>query len=132
MNATSAATAYARVGLESGVLAASPERLISMLFDGALAAIRDARRHLARGDAARRGQAVSKALDIVNHGLAAALDHERGGELAEQLAGLYDYVARRLLAANLHGDDDGLAEAAGLLEAVASAWREMAAVREGG
>lgn len=132
MNATSAATAYARVGLESGVLAASPERLITMLFDGALAAIRDARRHLAQGDHARRGQAVSKALDIVNHGLAAALDHERGGDLTQRLAGLYDYIARRLLAANLHSDDAGLAEAARLLEALASGWREMAAGREGG
>lgn len=119
------AGAYARVGVESGVMSASPHQLIVMLFDGALASIRAARIHMQAGNIPEKGKAISKALDIVNNGLAAGLDAERGGEIAERLASLYDYIARLLLAANLHNDEKSLNEAQTLLEDVASAWREI-------
>ncbi|WP_133491399.1 flagellar export chaperone FliS [Alcanivorax sp. 24] len=119
------AGAYARVGVESGVMSASPHQLITLLFDGAQSAIRTARLHLQDGRAAEKGATISKALDIVNNGLKAALDLERGGELAERLAALYDYVARLLLAANLYNDDERLRQAAELLENIGSAWRDI-------
>ncbi|RTR04521.1 flagellar export chaperone FliS [Halomonas nitroreducens] len=119
------AGAYARVGIESGVMSASPHRLIVMLFDGAQASIRAARIHLETGNLTEKGQAISKALDIVNNGLAAALDAERGGEVAENLASLYDYIVRLLLAANRHNDLEKLDEAERLLDDIASAWRDI-------
>lgn len=119
------ASAYARVGVESGVMSASPHQLIVMLFDGALASMRAARLHMQNGNMAEKGKAISKALDIVNNGLLAALDVERGGEVAERLASLYDYIARRLLAANLRNDPETLDEASRLLEDIGSAWREI-------
>ncbi len=124
------AGAYARIGVETGIEAASPHQLITMLFDGAAAAIALARRHMAAGRVAAKGQAISKAIDIVDSGLKAALDPVAGGRAGEQLAGnlsqLYDYVVRRLMHANLHDDPQALDEAARLLENVASAWREIA------
>ena len=78
------AGAYARVGVESGVMSASPHQLISMLFDGAGTAIRAAALHMREGQVAEKGKAISKALDIVNNGLLAALDREKGGELADR------------------------------------------------
>lgn len=125
------ANAYARVGVESGVMSATPHQLIVMLFDGALAAIRAARIHMEAGNAAEKGRSISKALDIVNSGLAAALDTEKGGEVAERLGSLYDYIARLLLAANLRNDSQSLDQAESLLENVASAWREMGAAAGG-
>lgn len=119
------ASAYARVGVESGVMSASPHQLIVMLFDGALASMRAARIHMEAGNAAEKGLAISKSLDIVNNGLAAALDTEKGGEVAERLGSLYDYIARLLLAANLHNDQQSLSQAESLLENVASAWRDI-------
>jgi len=119
------AGAYARVGIESGVMSASPHQLIVMLFDGAQAAIRTARLHMQAGNVAEKGKAISKAIDIVNQGLLAALDHERGGELAGRLEQLYDYVARLLLRANLHNDERSLDEASLLLEQIGSAWRQI-------
>ncbi|MDR9440615.1 MAG: flagellar export chaperone FliS [Halomonas sp.] len=119
------ASAYAKVGVESGVMSASPHQLIVMLFDGALAAIRTARIHLEDGNSAEKGKAISKALDIVNNGLLAALDTERGGEIAERLASLYDYVTRLLLSANLHNDIESLEQAETLLNDTASAWRDI-------
>ncbi|GGX80146.1 flagellar protein FliS [Litchfieldella qijiaojingensis] len=119
------AGAYAKVGVESGVMSATPHQLIVMLFDGALTSIRAARLHLNEGNIQEKGKAISKALDIVNNGLLAALDAERGGEVAERLASLYDYIARLLLSANLHNDEKSLEEAARLLEDIGSAWREI-------
>lgn len=119
------AGAYARVGVESGVMSASPHQLVVMLFDGAQAAIRTARLHMQAGNVAEKGKAISKAIDIVNMGLLAALDHERGGELAGRLEQLYDYVSRLLLRANLHNDEHSLDEAAALLEQIGSAWRQI-------
>lgn len=126
MNMMRGAQAYARVGVESGVMSASPHQLIVMLFDGAQASIRAAKMHMEDGNISAKGQAISKALNIVNNGLAAALDHERGGELSERLGSLYDYIARLLLRANLRNDQAALDEAAHLLEDIGSAWREIA------
>jgi flagellar protein FliS len=119
------AGAYASVGVESNVLTASPYQLIDMLFDGAGVAIRTAAMHMQAGRMARKGEAISRALDIVNNGLLAALDVERGGELAQRLASLYEYIARRLLNANLNNDAAALDEAGQLLEEIGSAWREI-------
>ncbi len=119
------AAAYARVGVESSVMAATPHRLIVMLFDGAQASIRAARLHMQSGAVAEKGKAISKAIDIVNLGLIAALDPQQGGELAQRLEQLYDYVVRLLLQANLHNDEQRLDEAERLLEDIGSAWREI-------
>ncbi|MDR5905773.1 flagellar export chaperone FliS [Franzmannia qiaohouensis] len=119
------ANAYAKVGVESGVMSASPHQLIVMLFDGAQASIRAARIHMQNGNTAEKGKSISKALDIVNNGLMAALDAERGGDVAQRLASLYDYIARLLLAANLRNDEQSLDEAGKLLEDIGTAWREI-------
>ncbi|MDY7068556.1 Flagellar secretion chaperone FliS [Pseudomonas extremaustralis] len=116
------ANAYAKVGVESGILAASPHQRIVMLFDSYQASIRIARLHLQAGHIAEKGQAITKAINIVSQGLRASLDLEQGGEIAVQLDQLYDYVVRVLLRANLNNDDTALTTAAALLENVAAAW----------
>src|SRR5690606_5795573 len=116
------AQAYARIGLETEVETASPVQLISLLFDGARAAIKRARLHLDHGNIQARGLAISKALDIVTNGLRASLDHNAGGEVAVQLDALYDYIQRCLLLANLHADAARLEEADKLLANLADAW----------
>lgn len=125
MNTVRGANAYAKVGVESGVMSASPHQLIVMLFDGALASIRGAALHMAAGNLEEKGKSISKAIDIVGSGLMAGLDLERGGELAERLEQLYDYVVRLLMLANLHNDPQRLDEAISLLGDIASAWREI-------
>jgi flagellar protein FliS len=113
---------YARVGLETGVSAANPHRMILLLFDGALRAIGDAERHLVAHRVAARGEAISRAISIVDQGLRRSLDPGRGGALARQLRELYDYANRRLLMASLHADPVALAEVADLLTGLRSAW----------
>lgn len=123
------ARSYAQVGLETSVNSASPEQLISLLYDGARRAIGRAQLALEQGNIPARGQAISKAIDIVGDGLRAVLDHDAGGDVAANLASLYDYIERCLLLANLHADANKLAEADRLLADLASAWKDMRAAR---
>ncbi|MFC5475976.1 flagellar export chaperone FliS [Paraherbaspirillum soli] len=122
------AKAYARLGLETSVMNASQQQLMVMLFEGARTAIRMARHHMAQGEIAAKGNAVSKAINIVDNGLKAALDvdvNDRAErELVDNLSALYDYISLQLLHANLHNDPALLDEADRLLESVGSAWRE--------
>ena len=120
------AQAYATVGLETQVLSASPEHLITLLFEGARASIAKAKLLLQNNDIQGRGMAISKAIDIVDSGLKASIDHEAGGELAKSLAGAYDLIIRHLLLANLNADIKSLDIADQMLKEIGGAWREAA------
>ncbi|MBZ5575919.1 MAG: flagellar export chaperone FliS [Acidobacteriia bacterium] len=107
--------------LESRVLSASPLELIRLLYQGALGAVREARRFLAEGKIAERSRSISKACEIVIE-LNASLHHEQGSEIATRLAALYDYMLRRLLEANQRQSDEPLADVLGLLSTLSEAW----------
>ncbi|MGR9117662.1 MAG: flagellar export chaperone FliS [Gammaproteobacteria bacterium] len=123
MNALScrAMNQYKQVGTQVGVDSADPHQLIVMLFDGALERIAIARGAIERKDIEEKGQKIGRVIAIID-GLRASLDKERGGELAENLDNLYDYMQRRLLEANLNNDLNILSEVADLLKEVRSAW----------
>lgn len=120
------ANAYAKVGIETGVVAASPHKLIVMLFDGALAAVATALQHMNTGNIAGKGQAISKAISIIDSGLRASLDHNAGGEVAMNLDALYEYMSNRLMLANLNNQADLLEEVQRLLQELRSAWEAIA------
>jgi flagellar protein FliS len=116
------ANAYARVGVETGVLGASPHRLIVMLYQGARQAIAQARMHLQQGNVAERGKAISKAIRIVESGLQQSLNVEAGGEVGQRLYALYAYMTRRLFEANVKQSEAMLVEVDGLLATLEEAW----------
>jgi flagellar protein FliS len=122
-------TAYKRAGVEMSVETADPHRLILMLFEGALLAIASASLHMKRKEdaesVARKGEAISKAIDIIDNGLKASLDLNAGGELAGRLAALYDYMSARLLYANLHDQPAALDEVSHLLAELKEAWEQI-------
>ena len=126
-SATSRAlNAYHNIGVETGVAAASPPQLILMLYQGAMTAIALAQQHLRLNNVAARGAAISKAISIIDGGLKASLDPGVGGELAANLSELYQYMARRLLHANLTHDAAALDEVRLLLQQLAGAWETLA------
>ncbi len=116
------ANAYAKVGMETGVASASPHKLIVMLFEGALVAIKTAMQHMADGNIPEKGMAISKAIMIIDGGLRASLDKKAGGEIAESLDSLYEYMGKRLLEANLKNDVKILEEVHTLLMELKTAW----------
>jgi flagellar protein FliS len=122
MNTITGIHAYAKIGLESNVYAADPHKLISMLYEGALLTIANAKRDILRNDIHAKGVAISKALAIIDEGLNASLDKNAGGELAQNLSSLYDYMVYRLFSANLKNDVDILDEVTRLLTEIAGAW----------
>ncbi|MBI1771690.1 MAG: flagellar export chaperone FliS [Burkholderiales bacterium] len=124
------ANAYAKVGIETGVVAASPHKLIVMLFDGAIVAISNAQQHLGAGDVASKGQAISKAIAIIENGLRASLDKKAGGEIAVSLDSLYEYMTARLLQANLENNDLMLTEVQNLLRDLKTSWEAIAPTKE--
>jgi len=120
------AAAYTAIGLETGVPDADPHKLVLMLFEGALVSVAAARNHMQQKHIAEKGMAVSKAIDIISNGLKASIDAKAGGELAEKLDALYDYMVNRLLFANLNNNVAALDEVFGLLSEIKSAWEEIA------
>lgn len=133
MNATTAIKAYTKIGVESSVDTADPHKLISMLYQGALLAIANAKTGILRKDIAGKGAAISKAIAIIDEGLNACLDKNAGGELAHNLSSLYDYMNMRLITANLKNDLAALDEVARLLTDLKGAWesiRESVAVQQ--
>ncbi|MCE0800413.1 flagellar export chaperone FliS [Buttiauxella sp. S04-F03] len=117
--------AYAQVGVESAVMSASPHQLVVLLFDSALSAMKKAIILIDQGNVPGKGQALSKAINIINNGLRTGLDHEIGGELSRNLDDLYEYMTRRLLQANLHNDVSAINEVETLLTNIADAWKEI-------
>jgi len=109
------ANAYARVGVETGVMGASPHRLTVLLYQGARQTIAQARMHLPQGNVSGRGRAIGKATRLIENGLQQSLDVEAGGEIAQRLNALYSYMLRRLLRANTEQSEATLVEVDGPL-----------------
>lgn len=121
----SAANAYGKVALETSINMASPHRLIVMLFDGALAALTKARHDMNTGNVPGKGKAISHAISIIDNGLRASLDKKSGGDIAQSLEALYQYMADRLLLANLRNAPEIIDEVHGLLKELKGAWESI-------
>ena len=112
--------------------AASSDRmqLILRMMQGALDRLAAAGGHMARGEQGLKGEALGRAVRLID-GLRSCLDKERGGEIAANLAALYEYMTRRLTEANLRNDPRCLSEVADLMEQIRSGWEQMAAATTG-
>ncbi|MFC4274250.1 flagellar export chaperone FliS [Achromobacter aloeverae] len=122
-DATYSVRSYKDVGLETQVLSASPERLISLLYSGARVAIGQARHHLEEGNIAERAKAINHAMRLVDEGLKQALANPEEDKLAANLDSLYDYILRQLVNANIKSDAAALETADRLLADLQEAWQ---------
>ena len=113
MYAAKGTQAYAQIGVESAVMSASQQQLVTMLFDGVLSALVRAR--LFMQDNNQQGKGVS---------LRVSLDEESKDELTQNLIALYSYMVRRLLQANLRNDVSAVEEVEALMRNIADAWKE--------
>jgi len=118
--------AYAKIGVESAVMSATQPQLMTLLFDGAVSAVVRARLFMQDGNIPGKGSAISKAINIIEAGLKQGLDEASGDELTLNLIGLYSYMVRRLVEANISNDVAALEEVEKLLRNIADAWKEVA------
>src|SRR5690606_7859153 len=102
---------YKQVNLSQAV---SQYRAVQLLLNGAIERLKLARHAQETGDAERRGTGVSSTISSIG-ALQAALDKELGGEVAESLDGLYDYMARTLAGVALDDTPRSLEAVQGLL-----------------
>ena len=116
---------YKQMDLEADIRGSDPHRLILLLFDGASASPVQAKARIEQKDIPGKSDAIVKAIAIISDGLSASLNLEAGGELANNLKAIYDYMVRRLVHANLHMDISAINEVETLLEEIGGAWREM-------
>jgi flagellar protein FliS len=121
MNASLAMSQYKEVHVQSSIMDASPHRLIQMLMEGALEKIALAKSNILRKEIAQKGENIGKAITIVG-GLQSSLNTDAGGDLAESLNDLYDYMSRRLVVANIQSDEAILDEVAGLMIEIKAGW----------
>lgn len=119
------ASEYASVDLETSINAASPHKLILMLYDGAITALFRAKILMEQKNIVEKGQEITKAVSIINDGLAACLNEEKGGDIARNLASLYDYMSRRLVEAHIQNKPEWVQEVVDLLKELRGAWEQI-------
>jgi len=111
---------YRNVAVET----AHPLKLVIMAYQGAVAALDRAISALEERDYRRKSEEIQKAVALVSE-LLAALDVERGGELARSLSSLYAYFLKRLLAADVRKDMEALMEVRDHLAALQESWEQV-------
>lgn len=104
------------------------DRILIMLYEGAIKFIHLAVRGIDEKRPDLKGEYISKVLAIVTE-LATALDMERGGEIAANLASLYDYMIKRLSTANIKNDPAPLREVEALLVSLKEGFAEASRIR---
>lgn len=125
MSRKGGAHAYSRMGVESGVMAASPLQVIIMLYERSISLLRESKIHIEHGNMEGKGVALSKVIDIINNGLSLALDRSVNPEVADNLSSLYEYLVTSLILANRHNDVDKIDKAIEVLDELCSGWKAV-------
>lgn len=115
-------SAYKRIDVETGVVDANPLKLIVMLYEGAIEACQTGLLHMRNENIAQKGEALSKAMMIIENGLRLSLDKSAGHDIAQSLDALYGYISNRIYLGHLQNRPEHLLEAVRLLNDLKSAW----------
>lgn len=99
--------------LENQVMTASQEKLLSMMYEGAINFLRRIESIDFERDIETRNYNIKKASAIISE-LQCTLNMDYK-EISEPLYALYDYMRNRLLEANLHQKKEYIAEVIGML-----------------
>jgi flagellar protein FliS len=106
----------------------SPQRIVLLLYDAIIKNINFAIKAIDDKDFISSNEKIQKAQDIIME-LMMALDKKKGGEIAINLAALYDYWYRKLIEANVKKNTDGLSEVSSMVKDLRNSW-EIAMTKE--
>jgi flagellar protein FliS len=104
---------------------AAPGELVVMLYQGAVRFVTNAIEAIEAKDIPATHNGLMRAQAIVSE-LHDTLDLERGGDIALNLASIYDFMSRRLLEANMRKDAGPAREVLTLLRELLPAWQAAA------
>ncbi|WP_296044890.1 flagellar export chaperone FliS [uncultured Alteromonas sp.] len=116
--------AYRKGNLKQDIANADPHKLTLMLMQGALDRIAYAKGAMERREYEQKSQYISRVTAILLN-LRDTLDIETGGETAENLFALYDYMIERLNEAHVKNDLKMLDEVTNLLTPIRDAWVQI-------
>jgi flagellar protein FliS len=105
----------------TSIQSASKEKLLLMLYEGAIRFIKQAIVAVDKKDIAGRGTNIGRAYDIVNE-LNNTLNMEAGGDLAKNLEQLYMFITAQLTKANISAERKPLEDALKIMETLHSGW----------
>lgn len=120
MSYAQAAATYQR----NAVLNASPEKLVQLLYDGAIKHLEKSRIGLTETKTARSaevGQSLSRAMGIIGE-LRASLDHAAGGQIARDLDRLYEFSLDQLSQSNLTRTPTGVSNTLQVMRTLKEGW----------
>ena len=112
---------YRDTNIRGSVESADRHQLISLLLDALVERLNLARGQIQHKNVAGKGESFSSAIAMVTE-LRQSLDHSVDPALSGRLDSLYDYIARRLLHAQLTNDIGALDECIALIAPVREAW----------
>jgi flagellar secretion chaperone FliS len=122
--------AYNTVAVHGAVASSDPHGMVMMLLDAAAERMATANRCIQAKQLVRKSKLLHSCVVIITE-LRGSLNLAQGGPLAQNLDGLYDYMIRQLMLANLHSDTAKVAEVQGLLGEIRSAWAAIGPVVRG-
>jgi flagellar protein FliS len=109
---------------QQAILTAPPGRLVVMLYDGCLRFLFQSAHALREGDRATSLARMRRAEAIIDE-LTVTLDHERGGDIAGRLQGIYMFCRDHLREAWRDNDADKIDHVSALLGELREAWAEI-------
>jgi flagellar protein FliS len=120
----------AKAYLKTQVNTVSPGKLLILLYEAAIKFLNQSKEKMAEKDYAAKGILISKAIDVISE-LDESLNAQKGGQIAENLHGLYFYCNTRLLQANMSMDPKIIDEVLNILESIKSAFLEISSQQPG-
>jgi flagellar protein FliS len=110
---------------QQSIMTAPPERLVVMLYDGAIRFFFQAAAALREGARTTALERLQRGEAIVDH-LLGTLDMERGGQIAQNLEGIYVFCKRLLLDARTEDDADKVDLVRTYLAELRESWAQLA------
>lgn len=102
----------------------SQGELVVMLFEAAIKFLKQAKVEIEARNFAKKGILITKAMNIV-HELSESLNTEKGGDLANNLSGIYHFCTMRLVKANLEMSTTMVDEVVAILDGLKGAFAQI-------
>lgn len=108
---------------QTKIKTASAGDLVIMLYQGCIKFMRLGKKSIAKNDFEHANEYLIRSQDIIME-LLTTLDAEKGGEIARNLAALYEYLYKRLIKANMKKDGEIIDEVEEIMLELLEAWQE--------
>ena len=119
---------YADNQRETSVSSAKPVELVAMVYQRLLDHLQTGKAQMAAGEDS--SESFTKAIDLITTGLESCLDKEKGGEIAQNLAFIYDWAGKEIIRARLRRDPEMIQGVINAFVPLAEAWMEHAGQKD--